>query len=276
MGSNRLKALGHGDAQISYGGSEQPRYAALRHAIDSYYADLLRPLRVLREKVFGTLPLTDPKKDAEDAPFRYTQATRDVIDDAVELFLTAMAGPDRTAAGFSAGGPESDSADGIIQQRDVFSYAIGISRGADVMNATQTLAAARQSPAVKEMLDHAFARLSDNGALRLESVRDDIHGILTSAQAAGLNPLETARQLGDQFDQYSGWEFQRLARTEAAFASEAGVRDQMQEMGVDRVEWLISAGACEICEGFDGQTFAIDDVESMPPQHPNAFAPCPP
>jgi SPP1 gp7 family putative phage head morphogenesis protein len=121
------------------------------------------------------------------------------------------------------------------------------------------------------MLDHAFDRLSANGALRLEGVKDEIHGVLVSATDAGLNPLATARQLAGQFDQYAGWEFQRLARTEAAYAAEEGTRGQLAELGVERLEVVIAAGACPICQAYDGQVFAIDDTENLPPFHPNCL-----
>lgn len=261
-------SIGHGDSQVSYGGSEQPRYAALRHSIDGYYADLLRPLAVLRAAVYSAIGATDPAtKTAE--PFRYTTASRQVIDRAVEQFLTVMAGPDRTRKGFVQGG--SESPDGVIQSRDVLAYAIGLHRGADLAGKAQTMQAGRDSPAVREMLDNAFDRLSAKGALRLEQVRDDIHGALTSAQSAGLNPIETARQLAAQFDQYKGWEFQRLARTESAFAAGAGARDQMQDLGVQRVEVMISASACEICQGYEGQVFDVGDTDNQPPYHPNCL-----
>ena len=265
-------SVSHGDAEVSYGNGEKPRYGALRRAINAYYNDLLRPLNALREAVFAALPFPDPAKDdGEEQPFRYTAASRRVIDRAVEIFLEEMAGPDRTRAGFVDGGAESDSPDGVIQQRDVFTYAIGLQRGAELMDAEQSMQPGRTSPAVKQMLDHAFDRLSENGKLRLEGVRDEIHESLVNAQDAGLSPLETARNLAGRFDQYAGWEFQRLARTEAAFASEAGVRDQLQDLGVQQVEVLVSADACELCDGYDGQTFDITDDDNLPPYHPNCL-----
>lgn len=259
--------------EISYGGGEQPRYAALRHAIDAYYHDLLPPLQTLRAAVFGVLRLADPRqKDADEDEFEASEADLALIDQAVEIFLTAMAGPDRSAGGFAHGGQDTDTPDGILQQRDIACYQLGLSRGAELQSAAQTLRGERQSPAVNKMLEDAFARLSDNGALRLEGVRDDIHGILASAQEAGLSPIETGRQLAAQFDDYSGYEFQRLARTEAAFASEAGVRDQLKDLGVEKVEWLTSAGACDECEDLAaGGPYAIDDEDNLPPAHPNCL-----
>ena len=96
---------------------------------------------------------------------------RRLIDLAIDLFLTEMAGPDRSREGYVTGGMESDTPDGVLQQRQVFSYAIGLRRAADLLNQTfSTLTPGRQDPAVLKMLDGAFARLSENGKLRLEAV----------------------------------------------------------------------------------------------------------
>lgn len=262
-------SVSHGDSQISYGNGEKPKYYALRSAIDGYYRDLLRPLDALRTAVFTALPVRDPGKAAKTEPFRYTAAVRRVIDAALDLFLAELAGPDRSRAGFMQGGSQADTPDGILQQRSLFSYAVGLQRGASLLHAEQSLQAGRQSPAVTAMLDNAFSRLSEGGKLRLESVRDDIHSVLVAAQDAGLSPLNTARQLAAQFDQYSSWEFARLARTESAFAAEEGTRNQFEALDVTHVEILISSGACPVCEGFAGKVFALDDEADLPPYHPN-------
>ncbi len=263
------------EGRVHYGGGERPRYEALRHAIDVYYQDLLRPLLKLRAAVFGVLPLRDPRyKDAEEEEegVSFTEAQLALVDQAVEIFLNEVAGEDRTREGFIAAGTDVDAANGIIQGRDLFLYSLGISRGAELMDASPTLHVAGRSPAVEKMLDNAFERLSEKGSLRLEGIRDELHSILTSSQAAGISPIETGRQLTGQFDEYSGYEFQRLARTEAAFASEAGVRDQMWDLGVKKAEWLISADACPICEDLaDGGPYDIDDEDNLPPAHPNCL-----
>jgi hypothetical protein len=254
-----------GDAEVSYTSGEKPKYTALRGAIDGFYADLLRPLARLEEQTYLLLGLPTQKADS----FRYTAAMRRTLDEALDLYLAAIAGPDRSREGFVAGGPEADTPDGILQQWSVFSYAVGLRHGADLTDRTQTMAAGRQSPAVQKMLDSAFSRLSEKGALRLEGVRDEIHSILTAATSAGLGPLDTARQLSMQFDQYKRFEFERLARTEAAFAAEAGSRDQMRDLGVTHVRWVLGSDACALCRSYENLIIEIDDVENQPPVHPN-------
>lgn len=261
------KQIGHGDAQVSFGDGERPKYEALRKAIQEYYRDILRPLEELRESVFMVLPFDDPTK-AEDS-FRYLARQKRVIDDAVSLFLAEMAGPDRTREGFVNGGAESDTPDGVIQQRNFVTQLVGVERAGDVVGVGTTVALNRQSPAVKAMLDNAFSRLSENGNLRLEGVRDEIHSVLTSATDAGLGPLDTARQLSKQFDQYKRFEFERLARTEAAFAAEAGSREQYKEFGVQFVTILLAVSACPICQAWEGKLIPIEELDSQPPYHPN-------
>lgn len=252
--------------QITYPTGEAPKWQGLRAAIQAYYAALLPPLATLRAAVFAVFPrLTPTKADLPgEPPFFYFPSQRILIDHAVEIFLREMAGEDRSMDGFIS--PEGD---GILQERAVFTYKVGLQRGADLVNADQMMEVARGDPAVRAMLEHAFERMSENGRLGLEGIGDQVHSVLTSAQAAGLNPLETARQLTAEFDQLKGWEFQRLARTESAYAAIDGSRDQMMELGVTQVEWLTSADACPVCQSFVGQRFSIEDTNNHPPGHPN-------
>lgn len=293
-----LKQVTHGPAQIEYG-TEKPRYRALERAIAAYYRDLLRPLEALHQKLEMVLglprvdtvePTADDRKYAEELvqagrhkeqsrpivikeadPFTFNRSRQRQVDAAIDTFLEALAGPDRSEEGFIKGGIESDTPDGIIQQHNILSFATGLQRGSDLVSQEQTVTAARNNPATEKMLENAFARLSESGQLRLEQVRDELHGILAGAAEAGLGPLDTARQLSAQFDEYSRYEFQRLARTEAAYASEEGVREQLQAYGVTAYEWLVDASACPVCQGYVGQVIAADDVENLPPAHPNCL-----
>jgi hypothetical protein len=261
------KQITDGSARVEYGSGEKPRYRALANAIDDTYNDLLRPLLVLRETVFTYLPLEEPQK-AEEAPFRYLARHRRIIDEALSLFLSEMAGPDRSREGFVEGGMESDTPDGVLQQTAFSTMLVGAAHAADVVGLSPTIAVTRQSPAVKAMLDDAFTRLSESGKLRLENIRDDVHSILVSSTSAGLSPLETARLLGRQFDDYQGWQWQRLARTEAAFAAEAGSREQYRDLGVTLVTILTAGSPCPICQAWEGRTVPIEEVSSQPPFHP--------
>jgi hypothetical protein len=254
-----------GDAAVSYGSGEKPKFRALADAIDGFFGDLQRPLAALRSEAFLMLGLPQPKSES----FRYTAAMKRTIDAAIDLYLAEIAGPVRTREGYVEGGATADTPDGVLQQWQRFSFAVGLRRGSELTDRAQTLSAERNSPATRAMLDNAFNRLSEGGALKLEKVRDEIHGILAGATEAGLGPIATARQLSGKFEQYKRFEFERLARTEAAFASIEGSRLQMREIGVRQVTWLLSPSACVICQSFAGLIISIDDTARHPPQHPN-------
>lgn len=261
------RAATYGDSQVDYG-SEKPKYRALAKAIQDYYADLLRPLRRARSEVFAILKLPGGTKAAGDF-FSFDETQDEAVGESIERLVTEVFGPIRTRKGFVEGGLASDASDGIIQQRNVLTWAVGIARASGLLDRESTVSASRQSPAVKNMLDNAFTRLSDNGKLRLEGVRDEVHSLLTSAEAAGLSPIETGRQLAARFDAMQRFEFERLARTESAFAAEAGTQEQFKEFGVSHVIWLTSAGSCPLCLSYVGKLIAVDDTENLPPRHPN-------
>jgi hypothetical protein len=259
-----------GDAVISYGGGEEPKYQALADAISGFYKDLLRPLKALEGEAFMLLGLPSPQKQ-EEPRFRYTALKRSVVDRAIDLFLEEVAGPQRDRKGYVEGGPQSDTPDGVLQQWQRFSFAVGLRRGADLVDRAQTLSAERTSPATRAMLDNAFTRLSEGGKLKIEKWRDQIHSVLVSATEAGLGPLDTGRQLSGLFTNYKRVQFDRLARTEAAFAAEEGSRNQMIDMGVTHVKWLLSGNACPVCLSFEGLIIPIEDASRQPPgaSHPN-------
>lgn len=258
------------EPEVSYGSGERPRYPALKRAIDSSYRDLLKPVVKLEQTLFTLLPIPDPTK-AEPDSFRYLSRHKRIVDQAIDIFLAEMAGPDRSREGFVNGDPEGDTPDGVLQQTSFQTMLVGVERAADVVGARNTVALNRQSPAVRQMLDHAFSRLSVKGEMTLERVRDDVHSLLVSATDAGLSPLATARMLRNEFDSIKGYQWERLARTESAFAAEAGNREQFREFGVTHVKWLLSAGACPICVAYEGKAIPIEDVDDQPPAHPNCL-----
>jgi SPP1 gp7 family putative phage head morphogenesis protein len=262
-----LTEVKQGDATVSYGGSEKPQYRALKQAIDGLYSDLLRPLERLEGQTYLLLGLPKPKAES----FRYTTAMRRVLDEAFDIYLAEIAGPDRSREGYVNGGPAADTPDGVLQQWQRFSFAVGLRRGSDLAQRPQTFSAERQSPAVRNMLDNAFTRLSEGGKLTLEKIRDEVHSILTSATQAGLSPLDTGRQLRDLFTDYKGYQFERLARTESAFAAISGSREQMADLGVTHVRWLFQSGACPVCLSFDGLLIPIEDTARHPPAHPSCL-----
>lgn len=62
-----------------------------------------------------------------------------------------------------------------------------------------------------------------------------------------------------------------LARTETIRASNYGALQGYTEAGVEKVEFYAAADerTCEVCAGFHGQYYKLDEAEGMIPVHPN-------
>jgi len=223
----------------SAGSGEQSKDARVNQAIEVFWADCRAALDGLEKAIMGALGFpNEPTANAwykafgtdEVTPFDYTPEQLKIIDAAIGKFLTRMAGKERTRQGFVS--PEVE--DGLIQDHDRFAWSLGVKRATEMTGAAANIVLPeRNGPAIKTMLDNAFTRLSEGGRMRLEGTLDDIHGILLGATEAGLNPIEVSRQLRDQFDNYRGWEFERLARTEIATAQNDGMCQEFKAEGVD-------------------------------------------
>jgi hypothetical protein len=169
-------------------------------------------------------------KDAVPEEVIFEQTQEAAFDRAVEVFLTRMAGRDRSRMGFVAVEPGN----GIVQQWNRYAYAVGVNGAAEQIGspAAETSLAA-DSAAVQAMLANSFGRLSENGRLRLEDNLGELKGMVEEAVQLGTNPLDLAREMSGRFDAYEGWEFERLARTEVAFADVQGEMDEYRAQGVD-------------------------------------------
>ena len=209
---------------------EQPTDARIAAAIAGFHTTARAAVRQLRRSVWRTLSL--PGKRAVRVAKAVEPPTPEqdaALDTAIERFLVRMAGADRSKLGFAA----ADN-NGIIQEWDRFSYSLGARRAADMTQTEEpTIGVGANEPGVRAMLERGFDRLSENGQLRLEGIRDELRQIIQDGVDASVNPLDLAREMSALFDDYEGWEFERLARTEVAFAQNDGLMEEFDADGVD-------------------------------------------
>jgi len=240
--SHRCHHFGQGSHA---GGGEQPRDKHVAAAIKGFRADIDASWAQVRAEAWKALGLAEVKMTAaEPEPFSPTKKQLALLDNALGRFLTDMAGAERTREAFVS----SSSADGLIQQWDRFAYAVGLNGAQRLTKAeASVLTPGRDAAAVQHMLGEAFDRLSENGQMRLERIIPDIHEMLADAAANNMNPLDVAAELSARFDHYSDFEFERLARTEVAFAQNAALVDEFA------------------AEGF------ANNLNEEPPFHPNCL-----
>jgi len=191
---------------------------------------IVRASNELKSQILCICNLPTQTRADDEQAFTFSSMQEREFNRAVDIFLEKMAGRDRTRLGFTNNADES----GIIEHYDRYAHSLGITRAYELTGAGDSaLSATENESGVQAFMGMAFDRLSENGAMRLEGIRDELRGILEDGVANSINPIDVARSISAQFDEYSRYEFERLARTEIAFAQNAGFIDECQAEQID-------------------------------------------
>lgn len=233
------------------GAGEQPKDRRIARAIAGMKADVDEAFGDLRKATWeafglpGSAAAFAVERVPDDAPFDYTPAQMKVFNKAVDLFVERMAGKELTKAGFVS--PETG--DGIIQEWDRFAYGVGLKRASEATGAqAATLLPERNADGIMKLLSDSFDRLSEDGQLRIGDQLDGIREVLQAGLETGANPLDVAGDLAERFQGYREYEWDRLARTEIAFAQNRGMVDE-----------------------FSAEGYSMDGIGDEPPFHPNCM-----
>lgn len=261
------------DAHTSIGKGEKPADKRVQKAIDAMYADIIAAWRTFKDETFNIFKLKQ-KNFAADDTFGFTKEQLKLYDAAADIFVKKMVGNDLYKESFL----DPETPDGIIQQWDRFGYAIGINRAAETTGIDAShLIPSRDAESVKQMLSNGFDRLSESGKLRIgDQINGGIRDVIASYADRGMNPIDVAEELEKQFSGYEAYEWERLARTEIAFANNNGMIDEYRAEGYDtsaaeqdpppwhpnclcslaydpearRIVYMISEQACDLCQAY--------------------------
>ena len=116
-----------------------------------------------------------------------------------------------------------------------------------------------------------FKTFSDNIWLYKTELQNDLEKMLVRTFTRGDNPRVMARELRDRFN-VTGYQAERLARTETARLQTAIQRDSLEENGIKQYEYIAEPTACRICGAIDGKIFNLKGLvvgENASPMHPN-------
>ena len=116
-----------------------------------------------------------------------------------------------------------------------------------------------------------FKTFSDNIWLYKTELQNDLEKMLVRSFTRGENPRVMARELRDRF-KVTGYQAERLARTETARMQTAIQRDSLEENGVKQYEYIAEPTACHLCKSLDGKIYKLKDMvvgENAPVRHPN-------
>lgn len=226
---------------------EQPKDKRIARAIIGMKADIDEAFGDLRKATWAAFGLPGPAAFAveripDDVPFDYTPEQMKTFNTAVDLFVKRMAGKELTKAGFVKG-------DGIIQEWDRFAYGVGLKRASEATGAQAAmLLPERNADGIEKLLSDSFDLLSEDGQLRIGDQLDGIREVIQDGMSTGASPLDVSGDLAEKFQGYKDYEWERLARTEIAFAQNRGMKDE-----------------------FTAEGYSMDGIKEEPPFHPNCM-----
>ena len=117
--------------------------------------------------------------------------------------------------------------------------------------------------------------LSENAIQLAESSASRLRGNLEEVIRAGLKdgkPIkEITQDVHGVFENFKGWEAERIARTEIARGVDTGAVTGYKEMGIGVAEVYANAGACPICAALNGELWTVDKAMQVLPRHPNCY-----
>ena len=116
-----------------------------------------------------------------------------------------------------------------------------------------------------------FRTFSDNIWLYKTELQNDLEKMLLRSFTRGENPRVMARELKKRFD-VTGYQAERLARTETARLQTAIQKDSIENNGIEQYEYIAEPTACRICGAIDGKIFNLKGLvvgKNASPMHPN-------
>lgn len=138
----------------------------------------------------------------------------------------------------AAAGGES----GPLLQEAFRAWVRGLENAAAPLNAQAAIDATHEE--MRSTLTRRGMDLVRNATVR--ALRDDILSELTSGAYDGLGPKEVARRLAQKFA-LREYDWERLARSEIAYAQVLGKEAQYAELGLPDYDWITASESCPIC-----------------------------
>jgi SPP1 gp7 family putative phage head morphogenesis protein len=165
----------------------------------------------------------------------------------------------------------------IADQQDDVADALAASRADGFASAGAQVSAGFDEGALSQANDRAVVWAEDEAASLVTDLTDSTRQMLATTIAAAMDDGATNDEIADVIGDAFGLSEDRadtIARTETAYADVAGNVDAYKESGVvDGIEWVASAGDCDICDALDGTVTPLGDAFeggiTGPPAHPN-------
>lgn len=123
---------------------------------------------------------------------------------------------------------------------------------AEMLVKGQAMLDAEKGLAIRQVLDHGFERLSPEGRDALGPILSTLREQLNALTYGTVNPFSVSQFWTQQFDEYTDWQFARLARTEVAFG-------------------FMTGKLAGLMDQYDASEEALLAHSALPPIHPNCM-----
>lgn len=103
-----------------------------------------------------------------------------------------------------------------------------------------------------------------------QALRAELDKLLNRGIIQGKNPKALSVELRKKFD-VSKADADRLMITEMARIQGDVFKDAMDQMGIEKYEWVAEPNACPVCKALDGEIFSMDEwkeSDNRIPKHP--------
>lgn len=84
----------------------------------------------------------------------------------------------------------------------------------------------------------------------------------------GTSPWKSAERVAEKLS-ISENNAYRLLRTETAHAQIYAKVEKYKQYGITQAKWIAASSCCEECQAHNGETYAIEKMQTMLPAHPN-------
>ncbi|OPL13700.1 MAG: hypothetical protein AVO39_10200 [delta proteobacterium MLS_D] len=111
-------------------------------------------------------------------------------------------------------------------------------------------------------------QLSESSLSRLNG---DINKVIAEGIKNGAPIREITKEVKGIFNDFRGYEAERIARTEIARGTNNGALVGYDGMGIKVVEIYSNPGACPLCRARHGDLMSIDQATNTLPLHPNCY-----
>lgn len=111
-----------------------------------------------------------------------------------------------------------------------------------------------------------------------DSLKNAVNDVITRGMAGGAtygdiaNQIQSVLGVDENNPDIPSWRAERIARTEAQFATSEGMRQQYQAAGINQVNVSPAMTACDEClDVANGNPYDVGEAEGLLPVHPNCM-----